>query len=97
MQSKSYPGADCESDHVLVICQFRLKLRKMKTPKHEPKLDFNKLLKDSNLKNQYTIEVKNKFDALTEIDETNLWENFKESLVSIAKDIIPKEVKQSML
>lgn len=34
---KTYPGADCGSDHFQVICNLRIKLRKLKRPKAAPK------------------------------------------------------------
>ena len=40
---KGYPGADCNSDHVLVVCWFLLRLKKLTRPKQKPKLDFKQL------------------------------------------------------
>jgi len=40
---KSYPGADCNIDHVLVVCWFRLRLKKLTRPEQKPKLNFKQL------------------------------------------------------
>ena len=37
--SKSMPGADCDSDHAPVLCKLLVKLRKLKKPNHNCKLN----------------------------------------------------------
>jgi len=40
---KGYPGADCNGDHVLVVCWFLLRLKKLTRPKQKPKLNSKQL------------------------------------------------------
>ena len=56
--TKTRPGADCGSDHELLIAKFRLKLKKVgKTPRPF-RYDLNQIPYD------YTVEVRNRFKGL---------------------------------
>ena len=55
---KLRPGADCGSDHELLIAKFRLKLKKVgKTPR-QFRYDLNQIPSD------YTMKVTNRFKGL---------------------------------
>jgi len=43
---KSHPGADCDSDHVPVVGNFRIKLKKLKMSKKKNNLELSALKKD---------------------------------------------------
>ena len=59
MQStKTRPGADCGSDHELLITKFRLKLKKIGKIARTFKYDLNQIPYD------YTVEVRNRFKGL---------------------------------
>ena len=63
MQSaKTRPGADCGSDHELLIAKFRLKLKKVGKTTRPCRNDLNKILYD------YTVEVRNRFKGSDMID-----------------------------
>ena len=67
--AKTRPGADCGSDHELLIAKFRLKLKKVgKTPRPF-RYDVNQIPYD------YTVEVRNRFKGLDLIDREpdELW------------------------
>ena len=55
--AKTRPGADCSSDHELLIAKFRLKLKKGKTTRPF-RYDLNQIPYD------YTVEVTNRFKRL---------------------------------
>ena len=60
--SKTRPGADCGSDHGLLIAKFRLKLKKVgKTPRSF-RYDLNQIPYDN------TLEVRNRFMGLDLIE-----------------------------
>ena len=61
-QQKARPGADCGSDHELLIAKFRLKLKKVGKTTRPFRYDLNKILYD------YTVEVRNRFKGLDLID-----------------------------
>ena len=43
---KAYPGADCNSDHDLLMANILCKMRKMTKPKPKPNLDLKTLKHD---------------------------------------------------
>ena len=53
--SKSYPGADCGSDHILVEAKLHSKLRKLQTPKQVVKYQLDKLAKTTTLERSSTL------------------------------------------
>ena len=70
MQSaKIRPGADCGSDHELLIAKFRLKLKKVGKTTRPFRYDLNQIPYD------YTVEVRNRFKGLDLIDRVpdELW------------------------
>ena len=67
--AKTRPGADCGSDHELLIAKFRLKLKKGGKTTRPFKYDLNQIPYD------YTVEVRNRFKGLDLIDRVpdELW------------------------
>ena len=67
--SKTRLGADCDSDHKLLIAKFRLKLKKVGEACRPFKYDLNQIPYD------YTVEVRNRFKGLDQIDRVpeELW------------------------
>ena len=59
---KIRPGADCGSDHELLLAKFRLKLKKVGKTTRPFRYDWNQILYD------YTVEVRNRFKGLDLID-----------------------------
>ena len=60
--AKKRPGADCGSDHELLITKFRLKLKKVGKTTRPFRYDLNQI------PNDYTVEVRNRFKGLDLID-----------------------------
>ena len=67
--AKTRPGADCGSDHELLIAKFRLKLKKVEKTTRPVRYDLNQIPYD------YTVEVRNRFKGLDLIDRVpdELW------------------------
>ena len=65
--AKTRPGADCGSDHELLIVKFRLKLKKVEKTTRLFRYDLNQI--------PYTGEVRNRFNGLDLIDRVpdELW------------------------
>ena len=57
-QQQKRPGADCGSDHELLIAKFRLKLKKAGKTSRPFTYDLNQIPYD------YTVEVRNRFKGL---------------------------------
>ena len=73
MQSvKTRPGADCGSNHELLIVKFRLKLKKIGKTTTALRYDINQIPYD------YTVEMTNRFKRLDLIDRVpeELWRRF---------------------
>ena len=67
--TKTRPGADCGSDHELLIVKFRLKLQNVGKTIRPFRYDLNQIPYD------YTLEVTNRFKGLDLIDRVpdELW------------------------
>ena len=90
--SKSLPGADCDSDHIPVMCKFELKLKKVKKTKAHPTFQMDLLKTDKSLREQISVAVQNKYEALSNITEAEeLWSKMKESLNDVMEEHIPKK------
>ena len=61
--AQTRPGADCSSDHELLISKFRLKLKKVEKTTRPFRYDLNQIPYD------YTVEVRNRFKGLDLIDK----------------------------
>ena len=62
-QHKTRPGADCGSDHELLIAKFRLKLKKVGKTTSPFRYDLNQIPYDN------TVEVRNRFKGLDLTDK----------------------------
>ena len=90
MQStKTRPGADCGSDHELLIAKFRLKLKKVGETTRPFRYDLNQIPYD------YTVEVRNRFKGLDLIDRVpdELWTEVRDIVQETGIKTIPMEKK----
>ena len=60
------PGADCGSDHELLIAKFRLKLKEVRKTTRPFRYDLNQIPYD------YTLRVGNRFKGLDPIDRVSV-------------------------
>ena len=72
--AKTRPGADCGSDHELLIAKFRLKLNKVGKTTRPFRYDLNQIPYD------YAVEVRNRFKGLDLIDRVpdELWNEVRD-------------------
>ena len=87
--SKTRPGADCSSDHELLIAKFRLKLKKVGKTTRLFRYDLNQIPYD------YTVEVRNRFKGLNLIDRVpdELWTKVHDIVQETGIKTIPMEKK----
>ena len=72
--SKNKLGADCGSDHELLIAKFRLKLKKVGKLTRPFRYDLNKIPYD------YTVKVTNEFEGLDLIERLK---NYEQSFMTL--------------
>ena len=83
-------GADCGSDHELLIAKFRLKLKKLgRKPTRPFRYDLNQI------SYAYTVEVRNRFKGLDLIDRVpdELWTEVHDIVEETGIKTIPMEKK----
>ena len=87
--AKTRPGADCGSDHELLIAKFRLKLKKVGKPTRPFRYDLNQIPYD------YTVEVRNRFKGLDLIDRVpdELWMEVRDIVQDRGIKTVPMEKK----
>ena len=87
--AKLRPGADCGSDHELLIAKFRLKLKKVRKTTRPFRYDLNQIPYD------YTVEVRNRFKGLDLIDRVpkELWTEVCDIVQEAVIKTIPKKKK----
>ena len=89
-------GADVASDHHLVLGKFRLKLRKYTQTNLGSRQKYQVcLLKDPAKKKEFTLQLKNRFQALQNLEdcETNdHWDKVKEVINSTCKEVMGPKV-----
>ena len=91
--TKIRPGADCGSDHELLITKFRLKLKKVGKTTRPFRYDLNQIPYD------YTVEVTNRFKGLDLIDwvPDELWTEVHDIVQETGIKTIPKKKKCKMV
>ena len=87
--AKTRPGADCGSDHELLIAKFRLKLKKVGKTTRPFMYDLNQIPYD------YTVKVRNRFKGLDLIDRVpgELWMEVCDIVQETGIKTIPMEKK----
>ena len=83
------PGADCGSDHELLIAKFRLKLKKVGKTTRPFRYDLNQIPSD------YTVEARNRFKTVDLIDRVpdELWTEVHDTVQETGIKTIPKKKK----
>ena len=85
--AKTRPGADCGSDHELLIAKFRLKLKKAEKTTRPFRYDLNQIPYD------YTVEVRNRFKGLDLIERVpdELWMEVRHIVQETGIKTIPRK------
>ena len=88
-KKKKKTGADCGSDHELLIAKFRLKLKKVGKTTRPFRYDLNQIPYD------FIVEVRNIFKGLDLIDRVpdELWTEVHDTVQETGIKTIPKKKK----
>ena len=85
--AKTRPGADCGSDHELLIAKFRLKLKKVGKTARPFRYDLNQIPYD------YTVEVTNRQGTRSDRVHDELWMEICDIVLETEIKTIPKKKK----
>ena len=87
--SKNKPGADCGSDHELLIAKFRLTLKKVRKNNRPFRYDLKPIPYD------YTVEMTNRFKGLDMVDRMSkeLWMEVHNVIQEMVTKTFPKKKK----
>ena len=85
--TKTRPGADCGSDHEILLAKFKVKLKKVGKITRPFRYDLNQIPYD------YTVEVRNRFQGLDLIDRVpdELWNEVRDIVQETGIKTIPME------
>ena len=92
---RAFPNADIGSDHQLVICNVRLKLRAMKMKTLTQKYETNKL-KNATTSEQYRIIIDGHFAPLMDgtvggaMDVDELWAEIKDAFHETSENVLER-------
>ena len=89
LYSQQKLGADCRSDHQVLIAKFRLKLKKVGKTTRPFRYDLNQIRYD------YAVEVRNRFKGRDLIDRVpdELWTEVRDTVQETGIKTIPKKKK----
>ena len=100
-QVKGYPGADCGSDHVLIVATMKVKLRTLKGKKVYVKLQLDLLTADNKYSRQYNQKVSERMADINAINDIEArYQHFRETLTESAQKVLPeveKTVRQKLM
>jgi hypothetical protein len=89
---RSFRGADCDTDHYLIVGKLRERLSVSKRVMQNSDLErFGlKKLDGVEVKEKYQLEISNRYTTLESLDENfdinNAWESIRETIKTSAKD-----------
>lgn len=90
--TKTLPGADCDTDHELLVADFKLRLKTKKNETHPIRFEVN------DIPHEYNIEVQNKFKILMAAQEPmspdELETQARDILLTSARNILPKKTQK---
>jgi hypothetical protein len=80
---KTYPGADCDTDHNLLVAKMKIKLKRDRKVDQPKRLNLEEL--NGPKAEIFAIEVKNRFEALSKEREERtpeeLWRGIKTTII----------------
>ena len=101
LNTRTYPGADCYSDHVPVVTEIKIKLKKLIKRKMEDRRQLKLLVTNQGLRELYRVEVSNRYEVLRneeplegeeELDRD--WRTLQSSLKDSTEKLVPKQERR---
>ena len=87
--ARMYLGADCDTDHILMVCRLQLKLGKVVVKKSTLKPDLKLLRTSKDVRSQFFDSLAGKYEnAVT--GSKDLWTAFEEIVISSTEECVAK-------
>ena len=87
-KARSYKAADIGSHHYLLLSEWRLKIQRQKLER-KPEMNTEALIYDKQLRIEFDIQLKTRFEALTEIQSSSQeFKSLKECICEVGKEIL---------
>ena len=87
--AKTRPGADCNTDHQLLVIEMQVRLKKLNKVINPVRLEY------TSFNNEYNVKVSNSCETLLKLDEekspNEIWQEGKDTILRVAKSIFPKK------
>ena len=97
-QVRTYPGADCSSDHVPVVMNVFIKLKKLEKRRKTPRLSLNILKENEELRNDYRNKVRDRYSeqerSHDELNVEDKWDILAKAMVSTAEEMIGERERE---
>ena len=91
-QVKTYPGADCNTDHNSVVAEVKVRLKKHQNEKTKTIREINILTENQSVKERFAIKTMNRYEVLMEMEEENVQQQWAklQTAVEEACEELPK-------
>ena len=87
--TRTFRGADCDSDHRMVVGRIKVKLKSKRTPtQRTSKINVEKL-EDANIRREYATQITNRFSVLDDEADIGLaWEEMKNIVTEVGTEVL---------
>ena len=95
-QVKTYPGADCNTDHNPVVAEIKIRLKKHQKEKTKVIRDINILTENQSIREYFAIKTMNRYEVLMEMEGDDVQQQWTklQTAVDEACEELPKKKRR---